>query len=492
MSTRQKVIVIGAGPGGLAVAMQLSGQGYDVHIYEKAASIGGRTALLKQDGFSFDLGPTALNMPNVITTLFADCGRNIRDYVNLISLDPLYSLHIGDIVFNPSHDSEKTKREIARLFPGEEANYDRFMHDNAKKMVYLLPIWQEPFTSLWSLFSMRTLRALPSLTLGNHLIDELSKYFEDRRLRLAFSFETKFLGMSPWETPGAFSVIPFAEHYFGVFHIIGGINQLTHAMSEIVQEKGGEIHLNQEVTQIHTKHKEITSITLANGDTIEGDYFFLNADYAYTMSHLFSESKAPISLQKLARKKYSCSGFAIYLGLDITLPLNVHTVLFPDDFRVHMDEIMHKQRIPDDLSIHISYPTAVDRTMAPRDMSALRILVPVPNNESDIDWEKETQALRRKTLDTIERKLNIPDLESHILTEKIITPYDWENDYHIYKGAIFNLTHQLSQLGPFRPSKTPAIKNMQIVGGATHPANSLPFILESANIAVRKFNKEHH
>ncbi|EUJ46796.1 phytoene desaturase family protein [Listeria riparia] len=268
---------------------------------------------------------------------------------------------------------------------------------------------------------MRTIRALPSLTLGNHLIDELSKYFEDRRLRLAFSFETKFLGMSPWETPGAFSVIPFAEHYFGVFHIMGGINQLTRAMSEIVLEKGGVIHLNHEVTQIHTSHKEITSITLANGDTVEGDYFFLNGDYAYTMSHLFSESKAPISQQKLANKKYSCSGLAIYLGLDTTLPLNVHTVLFPDDFRTHMDEIMQQQRIPDDLSIHISYPTAVDQTMAPIDMSSIRILVPMPNNESGIDWEKEKSALRRKTLDTIERKLNIPDIESHILTEKVIT-----------------------------------------------------------------------
>ncbi|MBC1937413.1 phytoene desaturase [Listeria grandensis] len=488
---KKKIVIIGAGPGGLAVAMQLSQQGHDVHIYEKAAQIGGRTAMLKQDGFSFDLGPTALNMPNVITGLFADCGRNIQDYIKLVSLDPLYSLYMGDVVFSPSSDPVKTKADIARLFPGEEEHYDRFMRDNAKKMVYLLPLWQEPFPSLWSLFHLRTLRALPSLTLGNHLVDELAKYFEDRRLRLAFSFETKFLGMSPWETPGAFSVIPFAEHYFGIFHIIGGINRLTFAMSEIVQENGGQIHLNQHVQQINTANKEITSITLDGGEIVAGDYFFLNADYAYTMSHLFTESKAPISLKKLAKKKYSCSAFVMYLGLNTKLPLNVHTVLFPDDFRIHMDEIMHQLAIPDDLSIHLTYPDAVDRTMAPQGMSTLRILIPVPNNESKIDWEKESHALRNKVFKIIERKLAITDLESHIVTEKMITPYDWEHNYHIFKGAIFSLTHQWSQLGPFRPSETPAIKNMKIVGGATHPANSLPFILESANIAVQKFNKEH-
>ncbi|EUJ31946.1 phytoene desaturase family protein [Listeria cornellensis] len=299
----KKIVIIGAGPGGLATAMQLTEQGHDVHIYEKASEIGGRTALLKQDGFSFDLGPTALNMPNVLTALFADCNRNIQDYIKLVSLDPLYSLYIEDIIFSPSSNRDKTKNEIARFFPGEEEHYDRFMHDNAKKMIYLLPLWQEPFTSLWSIFRMRTLRALPSLTLGNHLIDELAKYFEDKRLRLAFSFETKFLGMSPWETPGAFSVIPFAEHYFGIFHIVGGINRLTQAMSEIVQENGGKIHLNQQVQQINTASKTITSITLENGELVEGDYFFLNADYAYTMSHLFSNTKAPVNLKKLNQKK---------------------------------------------------------------------------------------------------------------------------------------------------------------------------------------------
>ncbi|MBC6309966.1 phytoene desaturase [Listeria sp. FSL L7-1582] len=486
----KKIIIIGAGPGGLAAAMQLTEQGHNVHIYEKAAEIGGRTALLKQDGFSFDLGPTALNMPNVLTALFADCNRNIQDYIKLVSLDPLYSLYIEDIIFSPTSDQDRTKKEIARLFPGEEEHYDRFMHDNAKKMIYLLPLWQEPFTSLWSLFRLRTLRALPSLTLGNHLIDELAKYFEDKRLRLAFSFETKFLGMSPWETPGAFSVIPFAEHYFGIFHIVGGINRLSYAMSEIMQENGGKIHLNQRVQQINTASKKITSITLESGEIVEGDYFFLNADFAYTMSHLFSKTKAPVNLKKLDKKRYSCSGFVMYIGLDTTLPLNVHTVLFPSDFRIHMDEIMRQGIIPDDLSIHITYPVAVDKTVAPKDMSTLRILVPVPNNDNNIDWEKERPAMRQLILKTMEQKLDLVDLESHILTEKIITPHDWEKDYHIYKGAIFNLTHQLSQLGPFRPNKIPAIKNMKIVGGAAHPANSLPFILESANIVVRQFNKE--
>ncbi|MBC1436473.1 phytoene desaturase [Listeria rocourtiae] len=486
----KKIVIIGAGPGGLAVAMQLTEQGHDVHIYEKAAEIGGRTSLLKQDGFSFDLGPTALNMPNVLTALFADCNRDIQDYIKLISLDPLYSLYIDDIVFSPSPHQDKTKRAIAQLFPGEEEHYDQFMRDNAKKMIYLLPIWQEPFTSLWSVFRLRTLRALPSLTLGNHLIDELAKYFEDKRLRLAFSFETKFLGMSPWQTPGAFSVIPFSEHYFGVFHIIGGINRLTYAMSEIIQENGGNIHLNQCVQQINIASKNITSLTLENGETVEADYFFLNADYAYAMSHLFSSQKAPTNLKKLSKKKYSCSAFIMYLGLDTTLPLNVHTVIFPSDFRIHMDQIMHKSIIPEELSIHLTYPTAVDKTMAPKDMSTLRILVPVPNNNSNIDWTKESSIMRKLIFKTIEKKLGLNNLESHILTEKIITPYDWENDFHIFKGAIFNLTHQLSQLGPFRPNKMPAIKNMKIVGGAVHPANSLPFILESANIAVRQFNKE--
>ncbi|WP_163652391.1 NAD(P)/FAD-dependent oxidoreductase [Listeria sp. PSOL-1] len=474
--TTKKVIIIGAGPGGLAAAMRLIYHGYQVEIYEKNNQIGGRTGILELGNYRFDIGPASITMPHVFTALFMECGLNIRDYINFIPIQPTYELHFGDLKFSPSDNQATMLREINKAFPGNEENYLKFMTDNAKKMLFITPLNESSFSSLFDYFKPNMIRAIPSLHIGRNLSDEISRYFYDKRLRLAFSFQTKYLGMAPEDTPAAYSVIPFAEYYYGTYHTTGGQHLLTKTMADYITNSGGKIFLNSKVTDFEIKNRTIQSMTLSTGEKITGDAFFINGDFAYSMLNLF-KNKRPFKKKKIEASKYSASGFVIYLGLDKQFPIAHQTVLF--------------KNTAEDNIIHITNPSPNDTSLAPIGHSSIRIIVYVPNNKSATPWNDIKQTFRDKIMKQVQTKLDLPDLENHIVCEKVITPIDWENDYHLHLGALFGMQQTFSQLGPFRmPSMlSRRMKNAYIVGRDAHPGSSLPTILEGAAIATKLFMK---
>lgn len=480
MESKTKIAIIGAGPGSLAAAMLLSQLDYEVSIYEKNDRIGGRTALHKMGKYSFDIGPSALTMPHVLTSLFMDCKRDILDYVSLLPINPIHTLYFKDITFPLYSDYAATKSVIATYFPGEEEGFDRFMKENTKKMLYITPLNQFNYSSLFDFFRPTTIRAIPSLTLGRSLMDDLARYFNSKHLRLAFSLQMRYLGMSPWDIPAAYSIIPFSEYYYGTYHPIGGQNKIVEAMQQVITENKGKFYFNSEVTEFEINGKEITDARLANGQVIEADYYFTNLDFMYSLTNEKNKH--------IEKKEYSSSAFMLYLGLNTELPLSHQSIIFPSNYREFSTNIMQKNALSKDLAIHLTNPSATDNTMAPINHSSIRIMVPVPNNSSQIDWEKETPAFRQLILDTVKERLDIPDLEDFIEEEFIITPADWEEKYHIKHGAVFGLQHVWNQHGFLHFSKKiPTYKNLFVIGAGAMTGSSLPYIIENAQIATKKF-----
>lgn len=482
----KKVAVIGAGPGGLASAMLLAVKGYDVQVFEKNNVIGGRNAKLTLGEYQFDVGPTFFSMPHILEELFEAAGRDLHDYMDLVELDPMYDLIFEDQKVTMYRDPERMTSELSEQFPGSEEGYHRFMNETRKRMNALMPMLQNRHHRLIDYVRPRTLKALPHLALGKSLHGVLSQYFKDERLKLAFTFQAKYLGMSPWECPGAFSILSYMEHEYGVFHPVGGVNQISNSMARVVQEYGGQIHLNRGISKLITNGKSVTGIQLEDGEEVQADEVIVNADFAQAMDQLVDQSNLKkYKREKLEKKKYSCSTFMMYLGIDGEIDLPHHSIIFSDDYRKNVEEVTKSLDLSEDPSIYVHNASITDPTLAPKGKTALYVLAPVPNNFSEIDWEQEKGTFRNLVLDVLKDKGGITISEDQIEEEKILTPKGWEQDYNVYRGATFNLGHQLSQMMYFRPhNRFNELDHCWIVGGGTHPGSGLPTILESARITA--------
>ncbi len=493
---KKSIAIIGAGPGGLAAAMLLSSKGYNVQVFEKQPYVGGRTSSIHLGDYTFDMGPTFLQMFYIIEEVFEAAGRNIHDYVEVTDLNPMYQLIFDDKKMVMTHDRDKMVKQIAELFPGNEKGYDQYLQQTGKKLEKLGPVLQSDMNKFSDLLQTKVLKALPELEFGRSLMDTLSKFFDDEELKLAFTFQAKYLGMSPWESPGAFSILSYIEHAYGVQHLKGGLNQLTKAMAKIVEEHGGQIFLNSGVKSLWLDGRKVKGVILEDGEKIEADDVVINADFANAMTKLVEPGVLKkYSPEKLEKKPYSCSAMVIYLGLNRTFDLPHHSIIFSSDYRKNVEEISKTKLLSEDPSVYVLNAKATDPTVAPEGKSTLYIMAPVPNNFSGIDWEKEEAAFRKLMLETVQERLGIDDLESYIEEERIISPKSWEEDIHVYKGALFNLGHQLTQMLYFRPhNKFQELENCWLVGGGTHPGSGLPIIVESARITsngiLQKYGQE--
>ncbi|APH07135.1 phytoene desaturase [Bacillus weihaiensis] len=490
----KKMIVIGAGPGGLAAAMMLASKGYKVDLFEKQGYIGGRNASIKLDGYTFDMGPTFLSMIHIAEEIFQASGKNLHEYVDLIELQEMYQLIFDDATIHMTRDEQEMIRRLNELSPGEGEGYKRFMDETRKKMNALTPILQSKMDRFHHYLRWRVLKAIPQLTVSKSLYEVLSSYFSDERIKLSFTFQSKYLGMSPWECPGAFSILSYMEHEYGIFHPKGGVNQLSKAMATAFEELGGTIHLNKGVKKLLLDGKKVKGVKLENGEEVFSDEVVINGDFAHAMNTLVDDGVLKkYSKKRLKKKKYSCSTFMIYLGLDKQYDLPHHTIVFAKDYKQNVEEITKTFTMPEDPSIYIQNASVTDDSLAPEGHSALYILAPVPSNFSKIDWEEQKQEFRDLVIKTIEEKTAYKDLEKHIQVEKMITPKNWEEDLFVYEGATFNLGHQLTQMMVLRPhNEFEELKNCWLVGGGTHPGSGLPTILESARITTEAMEKLHH
>lgn len=490
----KKIAIVGAGPGGLTAAMLLATRGYSVKVFEKEEVVGGRSATISEEGYSFDTGPTFLMMTFILREMFAAAGRDLDDYCNIIPLDPMYRLNFRELSFEPSRDNEVTRQRIEEKFPGQGQGFDRFLKRESVRYRYMYPCLQKPYGNIFSMTSPQLLRALPHLSAGRSLYSVLGDYFDDDNLKISFTFQAKYLGMSPWNCPGLYAMIPYIEHFFGIEHVEGGLSRICEAMAKVVEEEGGEILLSTPVKRIITDGRKVaTGVALEDGTREEFDGVVLNADFGYAAEHLFEPGLLrKWTPTKLNRSNYSCSTYMLYLGLDRTYDEPHHQIILADDYRRNITEIMGEKVLSEDLSVYVRNATVTDSTLAPEGHTALYVLVPVPNTRAPIEWTPElSREFRARVLDRIAERTSMKDLEEHIRYEKVITPYDWRDSYFILHGATFNLGHNIMQMLYFRPhNRFEEVGGCYIVGGGTHPGSGLPTIYESARISSNLISRD--
>lgn len=490
---RKKIVIIGAGPGGLTAGMILANRGFDVELFEKAPDVGGRNAAIEMNGFTFDTGPTFLMMDFILEEMFQETGRTAKDYIELKRIDPMYRLIFGKQEFQPTSNHDAMEKEIERVFPGESKNFDRFMKEEGNRFFKMFPCLQKDYSTFSAFFKPAFLNALPYLALNKSLYSNLARYFKSENLRISFTFQSKYIGMSAWQCPAAYTIIPFIEHEWGITHVIGGLNKISHAMAKVVREEGGKIHLNTTVKRVITEGRKAVGIELESGEKVMADEVIVNADFSYAATNLFDKGLIrKYTREKLLKKNYSCSIFMLYFGLKKKYPLPHHNVFFSEDYKGFVDTIFRDKKLSEDTSFYIQNASITDPTLAPEGKSTLYVLVPVSNLKGKIDWDAEKPRLREKILDLIEKKAGLTDIRQNIEVEKIYTPRTWEDNLNVFLGAVFNLGHDVLQMLYFRPrNRFEEVDNVYLTGGGTHPGSGLPTIYESGRITSNLICKKY-
>lgn len=467
--------------------MQLARAGCDVTVLERRDRVGGRTSAIEVDGFRFDCGPTFFLYPRVLGEIFRSVGYELMEEVPMRRLDPQYRLTFGaggQLDCTPNLD--EMDRQIAELSPRDVGALKRYMDDNRLKLERFRPILESPFASPLDLLRPSLLGAAGCVHPFRSLGKELERYFRDPRLVIAFAFQSKYLGMSPFNCPSLFSILSFLEYEYGVFHPIGGCSRVSERMAELAERMGVSIRLGEPVESVELRGRRLAAVQTAGGRH-EADAFVVNADFADWMTRFIpNRVRRRWSDQSLEKKKYSCSTFMLYLGIEGRYDeLPHHNIYISRDYDRNLVEIEQTHQLSDDPSFYVQNACVTDSTLAPEGQSALYVLVPVTHEHPNVDWTAEGDRFRERTLDQLAR-IGLGDIRDRIRVEHRITPADWRRDYAIYRGATFNLAHNLGQMLHRRPrNRFEELDGVYLVGGGTHPGSGLPVIYESSRISSR-------
>ncbi len=469
--------------------MQLAQAGVRVTILEKQAWVGGRTATFEQDGYRFDIGPTFFLYPRVLKEIFASVGLDLMSEIPMRKLDPQYRVSFGSGGhLDATPNLELMEQRVAEFSPRDRGAVTRYMRDNREKLRKFRPLLETAFNGPRDLLSAKMLAALPDVKPWRSLGQELETYFKDPRLAIAFSFQSKYLGMSPFKCPSLFSILSYLEYEHGVFHPLGGCGQVSQRMAELATQMGVDIRLEEPVTGFSFQGKRATAVH-TDSHSYAADAVIINADFAQAMQDLVpNHLRRRWTDQKISKKRFSCSTFMMYLGIEGSYPdLPHHTIHITDDYAANLRQIEDDFVLPTSPSFYVQNACVTDPGLAPQGHSTLYVLVPVPHAHRNVQWTPETRAMfRERTLDQLAKE-GLHDVRQRIVTERIITPQTWQEDFGLYRGATFNLAHNLGQMLHLRPhNRFEDLEDVYLVGGGTHPGSGLPVIYESSRITCKE------
>ena len=489
---KRKIVIIGSGFGGLAAAIRLQAKGMQVTLLEKNAKVGGHASQLVKDGYTFDMGPSIITAPNLIQRLFECAGARMEDYLDLVKLDPFYRIYFHDgASLDYTDDSEQMKRQMAQFSKKDTDNYDRFMAHT--RHLYDAVITDGLGSTSFDLPTM--LGFLPRALRLQALMpayDFVKRYFDDPHHRFTFSFHPLFIGGNPFRAPAVYLMIPYLEKTGGVWFCKGGMYSLVRALESTFKQLGGVVETDAEVERIIVEDRRAKGV-LAKGQFYEADGVISNADLAHTYGELIKpEHRKKWSDKRLRKTQYSMSAFLLYLGVRKKYPqLKHHTLILSERYKGLIDDIFDNKVLPDDFSMYLHIPSQTDPAMAPEGCESMYVLIPVPNLESGINWEKTKKAYTDKVLTFLENDFGLTDLRRSIEVLETFTPSDFKKQRNNHLGSAWGVEPRLTQTAYFRPNnRSEDIKSLYFVGANTHPGAGVPGALLTAETTIKLVIKD--
>ena len=480
--------------GSLAGAIRLGAMGFEVEVFEKNDQLGGRIGRLKENGFTFDTGPSLLLMSDTYRELFSFAGHDLDDYVRLIPLDGQYRVNFGDGDSLTIHRTlPELVKELERIEPGVTPRFYRFLEDACHKYrIGRSEFVERDFEGTRDFFGLRNLRLLLRTRALNNYYRSISKFFRTEKLRQAFSLQTMYLGLSPFEAPAVYSLLPYTElAEDGLWFPEGGMYALIEAMERLATELGVRFHLNSPVEQVVVTKGRARGVRV-NGGEIEADAVLVGADLPYAYRELLEGSAdGDFTLRKREKLQYTASAFMLYLGLDRRLDHMLHHNFYLSGrYRENFEAIFRDHRLPDDPSFYAVVPSRTEPNMAPEGMESLFVLVPVAHLRStNVDWERDGVVFKEKIVDLLEKRCGIE--RGWVVFEKVRTPLHWRADYNLEEGAAFGIGHGILQVGYFRPPMgSKSIEGLYFVGASTRPGTGVPLVTIGARLVADRIGRE--
>ena len=485
-----KITVIGSGFGGLAAAIRLQAQGHNVTIVEKRDKLGGRAYVYEQDGFTFDGGPTIITAPWLIDELFTLAGKQTKDYVNLVKIDPFYNIRWADgTVFNYNDDKDNLLAQIAKIAPDETGNYQKFAKDLNEIYRVGFELIDQPFDTIASM--LKVVPQMVKLRSDRSVYKFASRYFKNEKLREAFSFHPLLIGGNPFTATSIYAMIHELEQKFGVWFAMGGTGALVRGLGKLFTDIGGKTKLKTEVGYISIKNGKANGVRLKNGEFIEADAVVSNADVAFTYLNLIApEHRRKYTDKKVKSLTYSMSLFVIYFGTNRKYEnMAHHEILMGERYKGLLDQIFVDKTLAEDFSLYLHRPTATDPSLAPEGCDSWYVLSPVPHLEGKIDWKTKAKPYRDSIIKYLEDNY-MPELSKHIITETHIDPLHFRDTLNSYLGNAFGVEPTLMQSAYLRPhNRSEDIPNLYFVGAGTHPGAGMPGVISSGKIVGNMIGK---
>ena len=489
---KDSVVIIGAGLGGLSAAIYLRLAGYQVSIYEANSTVGGRANVIEKMGYRFDTGPSLLNYPWVFENLFQAAGKKLANYVELIPVEPSVGFQWEDgTKFQLSSNLTNLANECEKLEPDSRVGLLSFLQDaGVKYQLSFEKLVNKNQDNFLAWISNLSVSEMTKLSVWRSLDSELKRFFKNHYIREALGSYAMYLGGSPFDLPGLFTILSYGELAYGLWLPKGGIYSLVEGIEKLALELGVTIYTNKPVKNILVKDNEVIGIKLSQGDIVDSKIVISNVDVPTTNSTLLEpQDQSPKTKQQIRRNKMTPGVITYYWGIKGKIKnLGHHTIYLPDDYRGAFDDLFNNKRIPENLPFYVSVPSETDGDLAPAGNTAMFILVPTPllSEIPETDWKQEKILIKQRVL----TRLKIHGIEideSQIEYEEVYTPQDWAEKFGLFDGSAFGGAHTLFQVGPFRPRNySSEINGLYYTGASTTPGTGMPMVILSGKLVSER------
>jgi len=484
---RHKALVLGSGFGGLAAAVRLLAQGFDVEVLEALDQPGGRARVfVEHDGhgaYRFDAGPTVITAPFMFEELFELLGEKLSDHVQMVPVTPFYNIRFDDgSWFRYTGDAAQMEAEVRRIAPDDVEGYRAFVtKSEAIFNVGFTRLAHKPFTHLSDM--LRIVPDMMRLESYRTVYGLASRYVQHEKLRQVLSFHPLLVGGNPFDTTSIYTLILFLERHWGVHFPMGGTGALVDGLVSLIRRHGGKVQLNAAARRIDVADGKVTGVTLQDGSHRACDLVISNVDSATTYNKLIDAKHRKVwTDRRVANKRYSMGLFVWYFGTDRTYPdVAHHSILLGPRYKELLQDIFDHHTLAEDFSMYLHRPTATDPSLAPPGCDGFYVLSPVPHLQAGVDWAARAESYRQRLADELERSGVLPHLKQHLTVSRVLTPQHFQDELNSFRGAAFGMAPVLRQSAYFRPhNKSEDIEGLYLVGAGTHPGAGLPGVLSSA------------